>query len=301
MDKGAIGYLLLSAVVCGGIVLYCEGHKSDVPAPAAEKTLTETATEPTTLQIDINNENYAGESVYVEYVFLDDFGIPHAVVKNSGEQIYGYGLRIKYYNENKEEIFTEDSDIDEIVPAGMSGGLERFIPKHEGTKYIDAAITYIKLLDNRKELEPKFKNDFISLRDIPSGRSGAECKFVDISPASVISSQGESDLSDIRFSVKNTSERTIKNIEFLAAEFDAQGQPVSALPNGYICSNVRKLTWDNAGIKQNEEKTAASPMALNKDCASVKLIVDHVDFEDRGVWSNPDTLDWIIQQGGSEK
>ncbi len=299
MDKGLIGYLLLSAVVCGGMILYC--NNCNVQESAAKETVTETKTEPTTSQIVGHNENSQNEPAYVEYVFLDDFGIPHAVVKNNGEQIYGYGLRIKYYNENKEEIFTEESDIDEVVPAGMSGGLERFIPKHEGTKYIDAAITYIKLLDNKKELEPIFKNDFISLRNIPSGRSGAECKFIDISPASVISSQGESDLSDIRFSVKNKSERTIKNIEFLAAEFDAQGSPVSALPNGYICSNVRKLSWDNASIKQNEEKTAASPMALNKDCASVKLIVNHVEFEDRGVWSNPDTLDWIIQQGGSEK
>ena len=54
-------------------------------------------------------------------------------------------------------------------------------------------------------------------------------------------------------------------------------------------------------IAAGEEKTAASAMALNKDCTDVKLIVHNVEFSDRGVWSNPYTLDWITENGGKVK
>ena len=297
MDKITAAYLIISAVMCTGICKYCGDTRVTAVSAVQE---TEPTTE-TTIQTTVSDDKCSTSDVSVEYAFLDDFGIPHVVVKSNTEQIYGYSLKVVYYNGTDEETAEEDIDIDDVVPAGMTSGLDRFIPKHDGTKYINAAVTRAKFIDREENYPPLFKKRFDTLREAKPTNADAKCGFMDISAPEVKASRGESDLSDIRFVVTNNSERAIKNIEFLAAEYDANGEPVSAVPNGYIRSHIRKLSWKDADIGAKAQKTAASAMALNKDCTQVQLIVEHIEFQDRGVWSNPDTLDWIISQGGNKK
>ena len=141
-----------------------------------------------------------------------------------------------------------------------------------------------------------YNDELYTLAQLKTDTNDAPCSLVSVGQPEIIASRGESDLSDIRFDVTNLSDRPIKNIEFLAAEYDAGKKPVSAKPNGYLKENIRKLTWENAGLVKDKAKTAASSMSLNKECAEVRLIVLHIDFEDRGVWSNPNALDWILSQ-----
>ena len=70
--------------------------------------------------------------------------------------------------------------------------------------------------------------------------------------------------------------------------------PVEKKP--VVKENIRKLTWSNAWLEKDIPKTAASAMSLNKNCSQVRIIVSHIDFDDRGVWSNPQALDWILSQ-----
>ena len=306
MDKGAAGYLAISAVVCTMICMYGTKAKNDVKVP--KQDIYREITEQTTLQSVTDNagkkqndKKLSSMPVYAEYAFLDDFNIPHIIVKNNVDQIYGYSLSVKYFDKNNNEIETKNIDIESVIPAGMSESPERYIPPVDGAEFISAAVTKYSTNDGENSIDIVYNEEHKPLSQLKSSTGDAPCALIKTSVPEVIASRGESDLSDIRFEVTNLSERPIKNIEFLAAEYDAGGKPVSAKPNGYIKENIRKLTWNDAGLEKDKPKTAASVMALNKDCAQVYIIVSHIDFEDRGVWSNPNALDWILSQGDTDK
>lgn len=295
MDKGMAAYLAVSAVICVGICKYCGLSKTaEVP-----KIITQTveSTEMTTQDVvDNNGKKFISMPVYAEYAFLDDFNIPHVIVKNNTEQIYGYSLSVKYYDDNKKEIENKNIDMQAVIPSGMSESPERFIPPVDGAKYIAAAVTAYSIKDKSIKIQPVYNDHLYTLQQLKKENKDAPCSLITIGRPEIIASHGESDLSDIRFSITNLSDRPVKNIEFLVAEYDANGKPVTTKPNGYIKENIRKLTWDNAGLIKDIPKTAASAMALNKNCAEVRVMVLHIDFEDRGVWSNPAALDWILSQ-----
>ena len=294
IDKTAVIYLAASALMCVGITVY--NNKNCTVMPVDTASVYE-QTEITTGQI---TENAApkdnGCPAQVVYAFADSFGIPRTIIKNGGEQIYGYSLDIKYFDKNKKLISQDKVDFDAVVPAGFSDGLERFIPKVEGAEYIDAAITKLKFLNDEKSYEPVFSDKFTKLEDIKAQKTDAVCPFIALSDVSIVHRDGGSDLSDLRFDAANSSERTVKKLSFLCAEYDKDGKPVSASPNGYIKKHIRTLTWEDAALAKGVKKSLASNMALNKDCAYVNIIVESAEFEDRGVWANPNTLDWILSE-----
>ncbi|MBQ9604149.1 MAG: hypothetical protein IJR45_01925 [Firmicutes bacterium] len=291
-DKTMAAYLAVSAVMCAGITIY----NSNNTAVPAEKIINAEQTEITSEEDSSAPKKDNGCPAQVVYAFADSFGIPHVVIKNGAEQIYGYSLDIRYYDEDKNLISMDSADFEAVVPANFSDGLEKFIPKVENAVYIDAAITKLRFLNSEKSFEPVFTDNFIKLEDIKTEKTDAVCPFITVSNMAIINREGGSNLSDLRFDAANSSERTIKKIEFLAAEYDKDGKPVSASPNGYVKRHIRTLTWDDAALAKDMKKALASNMALNKDCAYVEIIVDKVTFEDRGVWANPETLDWIMAQ-----
>lgn len=295
MDKGAVGYLAASALMCIGICMYCAGQTRPLAMiPAAEST--EVTTVQTQAASGADNEKLKTMPVYAQYAFLDDFNIPHIIVKNNTEQIYGYSLSVKYYDESNTLIEQKTIDIHSVIPSGMAESPEKFIPPTDGTKYISAAVTAYSVKDKTVKQPAVYNDMHYTLKQLKGEKTDAPCTLIVTGSPEIISSRGKSDLSDIRFEVTNLSERKIKNIEFLAAEYDANGKPVSAKPNGYIKENIRKLTWSNAWLEKDIPKTAASAMSLNKNCSQVRIIVSHIDFDDRGVWSNPQALDWILSQ-----
>ena len=297
MDKSAAAYLAVSAAVCVGITMYCEKTKV-IQKLSVVQELTENTEITTQFSGQSLNSGKKAEDmpVYAQYAFLDDFNIPHVIVKNNAEQIYGYSLSVKYFDENKNEIEQKNIDMQSVIPSGMSESPEKFIPPVDGAKYIAAAVTAYSAKDENFKLQAVYNDDLYTLGQLKTKKSDAPCSLVTIGSPEIIASRGESNLSDIKFDITNLSDRPIKNIEFLAAEYDAENKPVSAKPNGYLKENIRKLTWNNAALVKDTPKTAASAMSLNKNCANVKLIVSHIDFEDRGVWSNPAALDWILSQ-----
>lgn len=298
-DLLPIVYLAASALLCAGMTAYAQNAAvpaaKSVEIPVAAEETTETAAVETTEESTVKSDVPQADAE-VTYAFADSFGIPHVVVKNNGEQIYGYTLEIKYYDKDKNEIDKKTAEIDAVVPSGLSDGFDRFIPKVEGAEYISAAVTGLKYLNETKQQQAVFNDELLLMSDINAGSTSADCSFIGIGEAGIVHQQGGSDLSDLRFDITNNSERAVASVEFLVAEYDKNGAPVSAKPNGYIKENVRKLSWENADLASGAKKTLASNMALNSDCASVKIIVNHVEFADRGVWANPGTLDWVLSQ-----
>lgn len=291
LDKQAVIYLAASGLLCAGMTAY-NSKNAAVSAVSYDSEQTEITSE----EVSSAPKKDNGCPAEVVYAFADSFGIPHVVIKNGAEQIYGYSLDIRYFDADKNLIAEDSADFEAVVPANFSDGLERFIPKVEEAVYIDAAITRLRFLDSEKSFEPVFTDNLILLKDIKAKASEAPCPFITVSDIGIVRREGGSDLSDLRFDAANSSERTIKKIEFLAAEYDKDGKPVSASPNGYVKKHIRTLTWDDAALGKDMKKALASNMALNKDCAAVEIIVDKVTFEDRGVWANPNTLDWILTQ-----
>ena len=244
MDKGAAAYLSVSAVLCIAISMYCKSTK--ISKVQVKPEISQEITEITTHQIhkisSADEAKLKSMPVYAEYAFLDDFNIPHVIVKNNTEQIYGYSLSVKYFDESKTEISQKDININSVIPSGMSESPERFIPPFEDAKYISAAVTSYITKDSTITAEPVFNDALCTLAQLKCTDTDAACPLIAMGAPEIVVSKGESDLSDIRFKVTDLSDRPIKNIEFLVAEYAADKKPVSAKPNGYIKENIRKLT-----------------------------------------------------------
>ncbi len=293
-DKGIIAYLALSAIVCATMIYYVK-NTGAVPVGVYE-VVTEEQTETTTETVEAKTPPQNSNSdVEVSYAFTDGFGIPHVMIKNNGENIYGYSIAVRYLDKDKKELDEKKVDIDAIVPSGFTDGLERFIEKVEGAEYISAAVTRIVYKDKTVDTEPVFSEKLIKMSDIHTKAKSADCAFINIGEIGIIQREGRN-LLDLRFDVTSSSERVIKNISFLIAEYDKNGEPVSAAPNGCVREHIRKLGWEDAAFDPGEVRSLAAAMALNADCAEVNIIVDRVEFEDKGIWANPDSFDWIFSQ-----
>lgn len=272
--------------------------------PKSQIVITEEVVEeqPTQLRLAYNENQ---DLVAVEYAFVDKGGCGRIRVKNNSQnQLISYTLNISYYNENKELIDEKQLEISDVkISSGFVGGMDKHIPMPDNKnqcKYISA-----RVINAQFTTAPQWVNENISLQaepvlltmdEIPVEKVEYKCKFLEITNISPAKEDVNSERKNLIFYIKNIGDKPVKNINFILAQYDAEGKSVAVAPYVYIGENIRQLYWNNVNLAVGQGKKAVSQLVLEPECVGAEIIVEKVEFENGLVWLNQGSLQWILNK-----
>lgn len=270
---------------------------------AIHKPTQEVATQPVIEQEVITKSSDFNDPISVEYAFVDKGGCGRIQVRNnSTNQLISYILQVYYFDEGKELIENKTVEIKNVrIAPNFTGGMDKHIPMPVSScKYLWARVESAEFttaepwinenINEAVEMKP------IGLEEIKINKPSIEnsCSFLEITNISPAKEDVNSERKNLIFYVKNIGDKPVKNINFIIAQYDEEGNPVNVAPNIYVGENIRQLYWNDVALAPNKGKKAVSQLVLEPECTQVKLIVESVEFENSIVWLNQDSLAWIL-------
>lgn len=309
MKKSKIRQLLIVMFICTLFFTACgignkkSGESTTKKAESSEvkeeTTVAETTTKAAKKQLFKESEDL---KIILSYTYDNSV---FALVENVSDKIIT-DFAISYIQFDKNGLSIEDVKSGQFEKANMLPGKKLLGHWHGGAgKYVVARVKYVKYKDGSEwfadmldkefeEIEKNFSTDNHTkeIKKLKSNSKKAESsEYVKIVGDMKIKRNQFSDNSDFVFTLENVSEKTVKAVSLLVAQYDENGLPVGTSPYNDISFNTRS-TGGVVNLLSGDIGTYSDNLFFEPSCDTFKVIVTRIVFEDEEEWENPYYYEW---------